>query len=114
MKNLFTILLALFSSPVLANQYGLYTPESYTQGFTPEVNEKILFIMDFSNSMTEPLENSTKLDLMLKTMQQILPKINPSTWVGLRIYGHRMGFTPLEACKASSLITPIERNNPKV
>jgi Ca-activated chloride channel family protein len=48
---------------------------------------------------------------MLKTMQEILPKINPNTWVGLRIYGHKMGFTPLEACKASSLVAPIDRNN---
>lgn len=111
MKKFITILFCLLLPPAFANQYGLYTPDSYTKGFSPEVNEKILFIMDFSNSMTEPLENSTKLDLMLKTMQEILPKINPNTWVGLRIYGHKMGFTPLEACKASSLVAPIDRNN---
>jgi Ca-activated chloride channel family protein len=61
--------------------------------------------------MTEPLENSTKVDLMLKTMKEILPKINPNTWVGLRVYGHKMGFTPMEACRASSLVAPIQNNN---
>ena len=111
MKKFFLILLILYLPPVFANQYGLYTPDYYTQGFKPEPNEKILFIMDFSNSMTEPLENSTKLNLMLQTMQKILPKINPNTLVGLRVYGHKMGFTPLEACKASSLIIPINTNN---
>ena len=111
MKKIILILLLLYSPPVFANQYGLYTPESYTKGFQPQESERILFIMDFSNSMTEPLEGSTKVDLMLRTMQEILPKINPNTWVGLRIYGHKMGFTPIEACKASSLVAPIDRNN---
>ena len=95
MKKIILILLLLYSPPVFANQYGLYTPESYTKGFHPQEGERILFIMDFSNSMTEPLEGSTKVDLMLITMQEILPKINPNTWVGLRIYGHKMGFTPI-------------------
>ena len=110
----FIIIFLLFISiqnQSISSQYGLYTPDSYTKGFSPQAGERILSIMDFSNSMTEPLEGSTKLELMLKTMQEILPKINPNTWVGLRIYGHKMGFTPIEACKASSLITPIDRNN---
>lgn len=113
MRNfiLTTIILFLLNTTSFANQYGLYTPDSYTKGFQPQSGERILFIMDFSNSMTEPLENSTKLNLMLETMQKILPKINPNTWVGLRVYGHRMGFTPIEACKASNLITPIYKNN---
>jgi Ca-activated chloride channel family protein len=61
--------------------------------------------------MTEPLEGSRKVDMMLDTMKQILPKINPNAWVGLRVYGHRMGFTPVEACRASTLISPIMKNN---
>ena len=47
----------------------------------------------------------------LKGMRDILPKINPNTQVGLRIYGQRMGFTPMEACRASSLVSPIRANN---
>lgn len=105
------LFIMLFSPSVFANQYGLYTPQSYAKEFHAQEGERILFIMDFSNSMTEPLENSTKLDLMLKTMQKILPKINPNTSVGLRVYGHKMGFTPIEACKASSLVAPIGQNN---
>ena len=61
--------------------------------------------------MNEPLENDTKFNLMLDSMKKILPKINPDTQVGLRIYGHKMGFTPMEACRASTLAAPIARNN---
>ena len=108
---LFSIL-TLFSIPAICSQYELHTPDSgYTKNFQPEESERILFILDFSNSMTEPLEGARKIDMMLKTIKEILPKINPNTWVGLRIYGHRMGFTPMEACKASTLVSPILKNN---
>jgi Ca-activated chloride channel family protein len=112
-KFLAIILFGIFSAlPVLCSQYGIHSPNSqYTQNFSTESGERILFILDFSNSMSEPLENSTKVDLMLKTMKEILPKINSNTWIGLRIYGHKMGFTPMEACRASSLVAPIQNNN---
>jgi Ca-activated chloride channel family protein len=61
--------------------------------------------------MNEPLENDTKFNLMLKTMIEILPKISTDTQVGLRIYGYKMGFTPMEACRASILAAPISPNN---
>ncbi|MCM1338476.1 MAG: VWA domain-containing protein [Muribaculaceae bacterium] len=114
MKRIIKYLIITLSMtlPVIASQYGLHTPDSnYTKKFSSEENERILFILDFSNSMTEPIEGSTKMNLMLKTMKEILPKINPNTWVGLRIYGHRMGFTPMEACRASTLVSPILKNN---
>jgi Ca-activated chloride channel family protein len=44
---------------------------------------------------------------MLSTMKEILPTINKNTWVGLRVYGQRMGFTQYDACKASTLLVPI-------
>ena len=86
-------------------------PENYNGNFENSSQERLLFIVDLSNSMNESLENSTKFKLMTQTMKRILPQINPDTWVGLRIYGHRMGFTPIEACRASSLISPISQNN---
>lgn len=97
--------------PVCASQYGLHSPQDFNKSFDTKAGERILFIMDLSSSMEESLEGSTKFKLMLKTMEEILPKINPETWVGLRVYGHRMGFTPMEACRASTLVTPISVNN---
>lgn len=113
MKRLIKILFIIILTQmcVYSSQYGLYQPDEYSKNFTPEEGEQILFIMDFSNSMTETLENERKVDLMIKTMKEILPKINPSARVGLRVYGHRMGFTPMEACRASTLVTPIMTNS---
>lgn len=113
MKKLLLLisLMLIMALPVLSSQYGLHSPQEYKNNFQTEDGERILFIMDFSNSMTESLDGSTKLNHMVETMKQILPKINPNTWVGLRIYGHKMGFTPMEACRASTLVTPILKNN---
>lgn len=113
MKNLILIIIIYIICflPAIASQYGIHSPDSYSKNFNTNEKERILFILDFSNSMTESLEGSRKVDLMLNTMKEILPKINPETWVGLRIYGHRMGFTPMEACRASKLISPITTNN---
>lgn len=106
-----TTLLIITTLPAICSQYGVYSPNRYTQNFNATQQERLLFIMDFSNSMTESLDGARKVDLMIETMKEILPKINPNTWVGLRIYGHRMGFTPMEACRASKLVSPITTNN---
>lgn len=85
----------------------------YRSGETPQIveNERILFILDFSNSMSEFLEGRRKVDLMTETMKNMLANLSPNISVGLRVYGHRMGFTPIEACRASSLVAPVMRNN---
>ena len=111
MKIIFGLFLVIFISicPCFGAKYGVYMPQNYS--YNPDEGERILFIIDLSNSMNESLEQDTKYNLMLKTMKEILPKINPKTEIGLRIYGHRMGFTPIEACKASTLAVPISADN---
>lgn len=106
-----TILTIIIILPVFASQYEIHSPQDFNQNFDTNSKERILFIMDLSSSMEESLEGSTKFKLMLKTMQEILPQLRADTWVGLRVYGHRMGFTPMEACRASTLVTPIAQNN---
>lgn len=73
--------------------------------------EQILFIVDLSNSMNEYLGRNTKIDVALSTMREILQLIPKSTAVGLRVYGHKTGFTPHQSCTASELISPIATNN---
>ena len=73
-----------------------------------------MFIVDFSNSMNEYLENDRKIDLMIKTMRNILPTINVNTILGLRVYGHRVSFTPYDSCRASSLVVPLSKSNSNV
>ena len=78
---------------------------------TAFAQERILFILDFSESMTEYLDGKRKVDLMLDTIRSMLPNISPDTEIGLRVYGHRSGFSPMDACRASALIMPIAPDN---
>lgn len=108
MLRFILILLILINLPVIADNYNIYRG-----GTTPNIdeNERVLFILDFSNSMSEYLDGRRKVDLMIDTMRKILTEISPNISVGLRVYGHRTGFTPFEACRASSLISPITQEN---
>lgn len=81
-------ILMLLCLPVFAGNYNVYR-----SGNIPDMNEdeRVLFILDFSNSMSEYLNGKRKIDLMIDTMKSILPNLNPNVSVGLRVYGHRMG-----------------------
>jgi len=103
MRFILITVLFLFST-ALASQYSVHRPDDLPE---MQEDERVLFILDFSNSMSEYLEGRRKIDLMIDTMKSILPNLNPRISVGLRVYGHKTGFTPVEACRASSLITPI-------
>ncbi len=105
LRVIISIIFFLTGISVIACDYSVYKPENYN--FSSSSGERILFIMDFSNSMTEYLEGKEKVDLMLDTMARILPQINPDTSIGLRVYGHKAGFTAMDACRASSLLVPI-------
>ncbi len=108
MLRLFLIFIML-CLPVFGSDYGVCSPENYK--FNDNASEKILFIMDFSNSMSEYLDGQRKVNLMIETMKSILPRINPDTIAGLRVYGHKSGFTAMDACKASSLLVPLGTSN---
>ncbi len=113
MKNLFFIILMSFlvSNAIFANDnYKVYDYGNYSKINTNQ-NEKILFIMDYSNSMNEFLGNARKLELMQSTVSDIVRSVNPDTEIGLRVYGHRLGFSPYECCRASKLVVPIYSNN---
>ncbi len=108
MKILVLILTFLiFTCGAWVEGYNVYKPNEFGHNKFDNINEKILFILDFSQSMTEELQGKRKIDLMLNTMAQILPTINKKTWVGLRVYGHKIGFTQYDSCKASTLLVPI-------
>lgn len=91
--------------------YNLYKPSDYASTSIEKVKEKVLFIVDFSNSMNETLGAKRKIDIALDTLGSVLPRINPNTSTGLRVYGHRNGFTAYQSCTASELVTPISQNN---
>lgn len=107
MKKFLLIFIALFTSVFIANaeNYSVSRPDNYT--LSNYEDEKILFILDFSNSMNEYIENRPKYQLMINTVKNLLKTIPPETQIGLRVYGHRSGFTAIDACKASKCINNI-------
>ena len=95
--------------------YSIYTPSDLSK-LSKTVSEEqkdtnILFIVDFSNSMNDTINGKTKLDMARATLADILPKIPPNVKTGLRIYGHKAGFTYLQGCQASSIKVPLGYNN---
>lgn len=96
-------------------EYSIYTPESFKKLENSEMHfeddSNILFIVDFSNSMNEKMENKTKLQVALETLTVILPKIPANVKTGLRVYGYRAGFTYLQGCMASKMVVPFAAKN---
>ena len=106
MKKLILILTLLIILPVLA--YQVYMPEEYSYKSN---GNKLLFILDFSNSMGEFLEHKTKVTQIKEMMKTILPQITPETEVGVRVYGHTCNIFAYNACKSSELLVPLGLNN---
>lgn len=101
------ILIALIILPVFA--YEVYFPENYN---LPKSGDKLLFVIDFSNSMGEYLEHKTKVQTVKEMMSKIVPQISPETKVGLRVYGHTCNFIAYNACRSSELLIPLGEHHP--
>ena len=106
MKKYIIFLFTLIIIPVLA--YEVYTPETF---YYKESGDKLLFVIDFSNSMGEHLEHKSKVESVKTMMQQILPQISSDTKVGVRVYGHTCNVLAYNACRSSELVVPLGVNN---
>ena len=106
MRKLYIFLLFLIIIPVFA--YQVYMPEEYLY---KNNGNKLLFILDFSNSMGEYLEHKTKVSQIKEMMKMILPQISSDTEVGVRVYGHTCNIFAYNACKSSELLVPLGVNN---
>ncbi len=95
--------------------YKIYTPSNLTDVSKSvekaSKDSQILFIVDFSNSMNDTIRGQSKLDIARNTLSEIVPKIPKNVKTGLRIYGHKAGFTYLQGCTASNLVVPLAVNN---
>ena len=113
MKTTSIKLLVIFIVLFLIFVKSTFVKSAPDQSFEPKEAEEefILFIVDFSNSMSEKLHGTSKINMVLDTMQELIPNLPPEKRVGLRVYGHKGGFVlPNAACKASSLIVPMSKN----
>jgi len=105
MRIFYTIFLFLMCGVVFASDYGVYNRNDYR--YQNDDNEKILFILDFSNSMSEFLDGEPKYILMLNTVKKLIAQIPSEVAIGMRVYGHRGGFTPKDMCRASKNIASV-------
>ncbi len=105
MKKILCLLLFVII-PVFA--YEVYTPENYNY---KNSEDKLLFVVDYSNSMGEYLEHKTKANQVKDMMNYILPRISPSTKVGMRVYGHTCNLLAYNACRSSELVVPLNFAN---
>ena len=90
-------------------EYNVFTTPHLPK-FKSNNDTQTLFILDYSNSMNEMLLDKTKHNLLIDSIKTLLPQISGNK-IGVRIYGHRWGLTPFDACKASSLVVPINNDN---
>ena len=104
--NKLLVLLALIILPVFA--YEVFSPNDYKY---EQSGDKLLFVIDFSNSMSEYLEHKTKVNQVKDMMNFILPQISADTEVGLRVYGHTCNPIAFNACRSSELVVPLKTNN---
>ena len=106
MKKFFLFALVLLIVPVFA--YEVFLPKDYK---FEQSSDKLLFIIDFSNSMGEYLEHKTKASQIKSLMRQILPQISDETEVGVRVYGHTCNIFAYNACRSSELLVPLKKGN---
>jgi len=125
MKNkiiLSTLLIAAFGFMFLPKaktepnfSYKVYAPDNVydvsKNVARAQKDSQILFIVDFSNSMNDAIGNRSKVEMARSTLAEILPKIPKNVKTGLRVYGHKAGFTYLQGCQASSLTVPLAQGN---
>lgn len=106
MRKFWFFVFILFIIPVFA--YEVYTPNDYSY---KKSGDKLLFVVDFSNSMGEYLEHKTKVNQVKNMMSEILPQISSDTKVGVRVYGHTCNILAYNACRSSELLVPLRENN---
>ena len=111
-KFFYVFILILFSVPVFSeHSYNVYSTDNIDSIANPNNYEKILFIVDLSNSMNEYIGNYKKIDIAINAFATIASKISSKVQTGLRVYGHKFGFNPMLGCTATELISPIKENN---
>lgn len=92
-----------------AENYSVYTGNETISPINEY--EKILFIVDLSNSMNDYIGDRTKIDIAVSSLATITSRLNPNIKTGLRVYGHKFGFNPIFGCRASELVLPLRENN---
>lgn len=107
------VIMCLSALPVISNinAYNVYGERDIPQIIKDNSGEKILFIVDFSNSMNDYIGERKKIDIAISSLASIASKLSPNVKTGLRVYGHKHGFNQLLGCRATDLVSPVLPNN---
>ena len=108
MKRLF-LLLIFIALPCLA--YEVFQYNELPTDKIRSMDEQLLFVIDFSQSMSERHNGESKVEMVQDVLNEFLPQIPHHIPVGLRVYGHKCGFTAFQACKASEIVVPISEGS---
>jgi len=73
--------------------------------------KNLLFILDLSGSMRQPLGKGTRISTARQVMRDVVGKLPADFNVGLRVYGHRVASTQKGTCTDSELVVPLGRAN---
>ena len=111
MKKLFLI---LFFAALPVVGYEVFQYNEFPSEKLHHTNEQLLFVIDFSQSMSEKINGESKSQMVAKVLEEFLPQIPEQIPIGLRVYGHKCGITAIQACKASQLVVPISDNSLKL
>ena len=108
MKKLFLIL-SFIALPVIA--YEVFQYDNFPEDKLKTTDEQLLFIIDFSQSMSEKINGESKSQMVKSVLEGLLDELPRDLPLGLRVYGHKCGLTAFQACKASELALPISNNS---
>ena len=100
----------IFLSLICMAQEG-YNVYDYHKNLVSSDNIPTVFILDYSNSMNERISGETKYNILKRCFENLVSQIPDETPVGVRVYGHRWGFTNYDACKASVMAEPVSKYN---
>lgn len=112
---IFILFILTAAAPMLClsneKDYNVYNTNEYIKETNTNTDEKILFIIDYSNSMNDNFNGKRKIDIAIDTLSSIASRLSQNIYTGLRVYGHKFGFNTMLGCRASELVNPIKQNN---
>jgi len=73
--------------------------------------KNLLFILDLSGSMRQPLGKGTRISTARQVMRDVVAKLPADFAVGVRVYGHRLASTHKGTCTDTELVVPMGRAN---
>lgn len=74
----------------------------------------VLLVLDSSGSMEEMIGNDMKIDIAKRVIYNTVRQLPPNIRVGLRVYGHKIGFMGIYPCRKTELLVPIGFNTSNI